>query len=112
LWGDGSATREFLYVDDAAQAVVLATERYESAEPVNVGSGREISIRDLAALIAAKTGFSGQIVWDETQPNGQPRRMLDISRAAREFDFRAAMPLEEGLSKTIAWYEAHRSETA
>jgi GDP-L-fucose synthase len=112
LWGDGSATREFLYVDDAAEAVALATERYESAEPVNAGSGREISIRDLAMLVAEKTRFSGQIIWDETQPNGQPRRMLDVSRAANEFDFRATMPLEEGLSKTIAWYETHRSETA
>jgi len=109
LWGDGSPTREFLYVDDAAEAVVLATEHYESAEPVNAGSGREISIRDLATLIAEKTRFSGEIIWNAAEPNGQPRRMLDVSRAANEFGFRAAMPLEEGLSKTIAWYEAHRS---
>jgi GDP-L-fucose synthase len=109
LWGDGSPTREFLYVDDAAEAVVLATEHYESAEPVNAGSGREISIRDLATLVAEKTRFSGQIIWDAAQPNGQPRRMLDVSRAANEFGFRATMPLEEGISKTIAWYEAHPS---
>jgi len=112
LWGDGSATREFLYVDDAAEAVILATERYESAEPVNAGSGREISIRDLATLVAEKTRFPGQIVWDPAQPNGQPRRMLDVSRAANEFGFRATMPLEEGLAKTIAWYEAHPSGMA
>ncbi len=89
-WGDGSPTREFLYVDDAAQAVLAATERYNGADPVNIGSGSEIAIRDLARKIAAVTGFAGRIVWDATKPNGQPRRCLDVSRAEREFGFRAA----------------------
>jgi GDP-L-fucose synthase len=107
LWGDGTPTRELLYVDDAAEAVLLAAERYESAEPVNVGSGVETSIRDLAAMIAAKTRFAGEIVWDTAQPNGQPRRKLDVSRAARELGFRARVALDEGLSRTIDWYETH-----
>ena len=104
LWGDGSPTREFLYVEDAAEGIVLATERYESPEPVNLGSGLEISIRDLATTIAAMTGFEGRIVWDTSQPNGQPRRCLEVSRAEREFGFRAATPFESGLGKTIDWY--------
>jgi nucleoside-diphosphate-sugar epimerase len=108
LWGDGSPTREFLYVEDAADAIVAAAERYEKRDPINIGSGEEISIRDLAALIAAKTGFGGRIDWDSSRPNGQPRRRLDVSRAAAEIGFRAATSMDEGLAKTIAWYESAR----
>lgn len=104
LWGDGSPTREFLYAEDAAEGIVLATERYDKSDPVNLGSGMEITIRDLAAIIAEMTGFTGRIIWDAHQPNGQPRRRLDVSRAEREFGFRAATPFEEGLRKTIDWY--------
>jgi GDP-L-fucose synthase len=104
LWGDGSPTREFLYVEDAAEGILLATERYDGSDPVNLGSGMEISIRDLASTIAEMTGFEGQIVWDVNQPNGQPRRRLDVSRAEREFGFRAATSLDVGLRKTIDWY--------
>jgi len=104
LWGDGSPTREFLYVEDAAEGILLATERYDKSEPVNLGSGMEVSIRDLATTIAAMTGFVGRIVWASSQPNGQPRRCLDVSRAEREFQFRAATPFEAGLRKTIDWY--------
>jgi GDP-L-fucose synthase len=106
LWGDGSPTREFLYVEDAAAGVVAAAERYDSVDPVNLGRGEEIAIRDLARLIAGKTGYTGEIVWDATKPNGQPRRMLDVSRAEREFGFRATTTFESGLAKTIAWYES------
>jgi GDP-L-fucose synthase len=108
LWGDGSPTREFLYVDDAAEAIVAATERYSGAEPVNVGSGSEIPIRDLAVKIAALVGFNGQIVWDRTKPNGQPRRCLEVSRAEREFGFRARTGLDAGLRTTIDWYTQDR----
>jgi len=104
LWGDGSPTREFLYVEDAAEGVLLATERYDGADPINLGRGIEISIHDLANTIAEMTGFKGRIVWDSKQPNGQPRRRLDVSRAEREFGFRAATPFEVGLRKTIDWY--------
>jgi GDP-L-fucose synthase len=104
LWGDGSPTREFLYVEDAAEGVFLAAERYDGSDPVNLGSGMEISILDLATMIAEMTGFEGRIVWDTKQPNGQPRRFLDVSRAEREFGFRAATPFEVGLRKTIDWY--------
>ncbi len=103
-WGDGSATREFLYVDDAAEGIVLAAERYDGAEPVNIGSGMEISIRDLAHLIARLTGFAGSIRWDASKPNGQPRRCLDTSKAEHLFGFKAKMPFEEGLKRTIEWY--------
>jgi GDP-L-fucose synthase len=109
LWGDGSPTREFLYVDDAAEGIVLATERYDGAEPVNLGSGGEIAIRDLAPIIAQATGFTGRITWDATKPNGQPRRGLDTSRAEREFGFRARTPFAEGLAATVAWYRAQPS---
>jgi GDP-L-fucose synthase len=108
LWGDGSATREFLYVEDAAEAIVLATEHYDKPDPVNLGSGIEISIRDLAAKIACITGFSGRIVWDAAQPNGQPRRCLDVSRAEREFGFHATTLFDGGLRKTIQWYRSRR----
>jgi GDP-L-fucose synthase len=104
LWGDGSPTREFLYVEDAAEGIALATEKYDQAEPVNLGSGREISIRDLAVKIASMTGFTGRLTWDTTKPNGQPRRCLDVSRAEREFGFRAGTSFEDGLRKTIEWY--------
>jgi GDP-L-fucose synthase len=104
LWGDGSPTREFLYVDDAAEGIVLATERYDGAEPVNLGSGGEIAIRDLAPIIAQATGFTGRIAWDATKPNGQPRRGLDTSRAERAFGFRARTPFADGLAATVAWY--------
>jgi len=104
VWGTGSATREFLYVEDAAEAIVLAAERYDGAEPVNVGAGQEISIRDLVGLIAKLTGFGGRIVWDASKPDGQPRRMLDTSRAATYFGFVAKTPFEEGLRRTVEWY--------
>jgi len=108
VWGDGSPTREFLYVEDCAEAIVLATERYEKPDPVNIGAGFEISIKDLVELIAKHTGFEGRITWDTTKPNGQPRRCLDVSCADREFGFRACMPFEEGLARTIAWYVSER----
>jgi GDP-L-fucose synthase len=104
VWGTGQATREFLYVDDAAEAIALAAERYDGGEPVNVGAGQEISIRDLVSLIARLTGFSGRIVWDASKPDGQPRRMLDTSRAATSFGFVAKTPFEDGLRKTVEWY--------
>jgi GDP-L-fucose synthase len=104
LWGDGSPTREFLYVDDAAEGIVSATESYNGSEPVNLGTGEEISIRDLAGLIAAEVGFCGRIVWDTTKPNGQPRRCLDTSRAQEYFGFTAKRKLREGITRTVAWY--------
>ena len=104
LWGDGSPTREFLYVEDAAEGVALAARRYNGAAPVNLGSGSEITIRELACKIASMTGFRGRIVWDAGRPNGQPRRCLDVSRAEREMGFRARTGLEEGLRSTIEWY--------
>ncbi len=106
LWGDGSPTREFLYVEDAAEAFALAAERYDGEEPVNVGAGKEISIRDLAELLADLTGFSGEIRWDESMPNGQPRRSLDASRASELLGFEARTPLRDGLERTIAWYRS------
>jgi GDP-L-fucose synthase len=104
VWGDGSPTREFLYVEDAAEGIVLAAERYEGDEPVNLGSGMEISIRDLVETIARLTGFGGDIVWDTGKPNGQPRRQLDVGRAERYFGFRAHTSFEDGLRRTIEWY--------
>ncbi|MCX7681742.1 MAG: GDP-L-fucose synthase [Anaerolineae bacterium] len=112
VWGDGSPTREFLYVEDAAEGIVLATERYDKPDPVNLGSGAEISIRELVGMIARLTGFTGRIVWDTTKPNGQPRRCLDVSRAKREFGFQAHMDFEEGLRRTIEWYIAERRKGA
>ena len=105
-WGSGSPTREFLYVEDAAEGILLATERYNESDPVNLGSGMEISIKDLMRLIARLTGFEGQIVWDTSKPDGQPRRSLDTSKAERLFGFKAKTPFEEGLWRTIAWYTA------
>ena len=108
-WGDGSPTREFIYVEDAAEAIVLASERYNGPEPVNIGSGHEISIKDLTDLISRLTGFTGKIVWDTSKPNGQPRRGLDISRAEQYFGFKAQTPFEEGLRRTIEWYRQNSS---
>lgn len=108
LWGDGSPTREFIYVEDAAEAMILGAERYDASEPVNIGSGTEISIKDLAHAIAKATGFSGNFVWDTSQPNGQPRRRLDVSRARDRFGFVAKTSFDEGLAKTVAWYLEHR----
>ncbi|MBV8078843.1 MAG: GDP-L-fucose synthase [Actinobacteria bacterium] len=107
LWGDGTPTREFLYVDDAAEGFLLAAERYDGTEPVNLGTGAEISIRELAETIADLTGFEGELVWDTSMPNGQPRRALDASRAERLFGFRARTSLRDGLARTIAWYREH-----
>ena len=104
LWGDGTPTREFLYVDDAAEGILLAAERYNSSGPVNLGSGMEIAIKELALLIATLTRFEGRIRWDTTRPNGQPRRALDTSLALRQFGFRASMGFEEGLQRTVEWY--------
>lgn len=104
LWGDGSPTREFLYVEDAAEGILLAAERYNGSEPVNLGSGNEISIKDLAHLIARLTGYQGELVWDTSRPNGQPRRALDTRRAEAYFGFRSQMSFEEGLRRTIDWY--------
>ena len=105
VWGTGSASREFLYVDDAAEAIVLAAERYDGAEPVNLGVGQEITIRDLVGLIVRLTGFEGEIRWDATKPDGQPRRALDTSRARERFGFVATTSFEDGLRRTIEWYE-------
>jgi GDP-L-fucose synthase len=112
VWGTGKATREFLYVEDAAEGIVLAAERYDAPEPVNLGAGREIAIHDVVALIARLTGFTGRIVWDSTKPDGQPRRMLDTSRAAQAFGFVARTPFEEGLRRTIEWYRRARQAGA
>jgi len=106
LWGDGSPTREFLYVEDCAEAFALAAERYDGPDPVNLGTGQEVSIRDLAGLLAELTGFAGEIRWDTSMPNGQPRRSLDASRARELFGFTARTPLREGLERTIAWYRS------
>jgi GDP-L-fucose synthase len=106
-WGDGSPTREFLYVEDATEGILLAAERYNRSEPVNLGSAYEISIRDLLEMIARLTGFDGRIVWDTSKPNGQPRRKLDTVRAERYFGFRARTPFEEGLRQTVEWYRAN-----
>jgi len=106
LWGDGTPTREFLYRDDCVEGLVLAAERYDAPEPINLGTGQEISIRALAELVADVTGFAGTIVWDESMPNGQPRRGLDASRARDAFGWEARTPLREGLERTVAWYRS------
>ena len=108
VWGTGSATREFLYVEDCAEAITLAAEKYDKSEPVNIGAGFEISIRDLVALIARTAGFHGRLVWDTSKPDGQPRRSLETSRAEREFGFKARTNFEEGLLKTVEWYKNWR----
>jgi len=107
VWGDGSATREFFYVEDAARAIVLATEKYNGAEPINIGAGFEISIQELVGKLVKLMKFEGKIVWDKTRPNGQPRRCLDISKAEKEFGFRATTQFNEGLKKTVEWYVNH-----
>lgn len=109
VWGTGSASREFLYVEDAARAILLATKKYDGAEPVNIGTHREITIRDLVMLIADLTDFQGEVRWDSTKPDGQPRRMLDTTRAKEYFGFEAEIDLEEGLHRTIAWWKEHGS---
>lgn len=109
IWGDGSPTREFVYVEDAAEGIALAAEKYNGADPVNIGSGYEISIKALAELIANLTGFKGNLVWDTSKPNGQPRRGLDVSRAEKFFGFKAKMSFEDGLRRTIDWYMKHRN---
>jgi GDP-L-fucose synthase len=110
LWGDGSPTREFFFAGDAARGIVMAAERYNGIEPVNLGAGMEISIQDLALLIASLSGYSGQIIWDSSKPNGQPRRALDTKRAKEYFGFEAEMVFEEGLKRTIDWYQEHKGE--
>jgi GDP-L-fucose synthase len=112
VWGTGSASREFLYVEDAAEGIVLAAERYDGAEPVNLGTGREIAIRELVGLIVAATGYRGEIVWDASKPDGQPRRALDTTRARERFGFMARTPFEFGLRRTVEWYEARRLVTS
>ena len=107
IWGTGGASREFLYVEDAAEAIVLAAEKYDKAEPVNIGAGREIKIRDLVKLISKLTSYQGRIIWDKTKPDGQPRRMLDTALAKKEFSFEAKTDFEEGVKKTIRWYVQH-----
>ena len=110
VWGTGSASREFLYVDDAAEGLVLAAERYDGPDPVNLGTDEELPIRDLVGLIARATGFGGEIRWDTSKPDGQPRRRVDPSRAASSFGFKAEVPFAEGLRRTVDWYLAHRDE--
>jgi GDP-L-fucose synthase len=112
IWGTGRATREFLYVDDAAEGILLATEHYDGAEPVNLGAGFEITIRDLAELIARLTGFTGRLAWNTNQPDGQPRRCLETSRAATFFGFKSSTPFEEGLRRTVEWYRSTRLRLA
>ncbi len=111
-WGSGRATREFLYVDDCAEGIVLAAERYDKSDPVNLGAGFEISIRELLEMIVEETGFEGEVVWDTSQPDGQPRRMLDTSRALAEFGFKARTDFRQGLRRTIQWYRRWRAEQA
>ncbi len=110
VWGDGSPTREFLYVEDAAEGILAATESYNSSDPVNLGSGYEISIKDLAEMIVRQTGFQGKLVWDTEKPNGQPRRGLDVSRAKERFGWSAQVQFEEGMQRTIAWFKANRDK--
>ena len=110
VWGSGNASREFLYVEDAAEGIVLAAERFNGEGPVNLGSGFEITIRELVGIIARLTGFSGAIVWDSSQPDGQPRRCLDTTKAEEHFGFRARTSFEQGLEKTVEWFMANRLE--
>jgi GDP-L-fucose synthase len=110
VWGDGSPTREFLYVEDAAEGILAATEKYNSSDPVNLGSGYEISIKDLAEMIVRQTGYQGKLVWDTEKPNGQPRRGLDVSRARERFGWSAQVSFEEGVQRTIGWFKANRDK--
>lgn len=107
VWGTGEASREFLYVDDAARGIILAAEKYDQPDPVNLGAGFEITIKDLVRLIVEETGFKGEIIWDRTRPDGQPRRQLEVTRAQEQFGFRAEVPFREGIRKTVAWYRAN-----
>jgi GDP-L-fucose synthase len=111
VWGDGRATREFLYVDDAARGLVLAAERYDAAAPVNLATGVEVSVRELATLLAELTGYRGRLVFDAARPSGQQRRSADVSRARAAFDFTARVSLRDGLTRTIEWYRSHRAGT-
>jgi len=111
VWGSGKASREFLYVEDAAEGIILATERYDKSDPINLGTGREISMKDLARTIAGLAGFQGRIVWDTSKPDGQPRRTLDTRRATKELGFRASVDLQDGLQRTMAWYRETRGKT-
>ena len=108
-WGTGSASREFIYVGDAAEGILLATEKYNGSDPVNIGAGFEITIKDLVTKIVKLTGFKGEIRWDPSKPDGQPRRRLDVSRAKKLFGFEAQMPFDEGLKRTIEWYRNYRN---
>lgn len=108
VWGDGSASREFLYVEDAAEGIILAAEKYDKSDPVNLGSSFEINIKDLVGIIVKETGFEGEVKWDTSKPNGQPRRKLEVSRAKKEFGFASKTTFEEGLRKTIVWYKENR----
>lgn len=110
VWGTGKPSREFLYVEDAAEAIILATERYNKSDPINIGAGFEITIKDLIELIVKLTGFKGEIAWDTSKPDGQPRRMLDISKAEKEFGFRAQTSFKDGLKETIEWYEERKEK--
>ena len=110
VWGTGKASREFLYVEDAADAIVLATERYNKSDPVNVGNGKEVSIKELVNMISEMTGFKGTIRWDTSKPDGQPRRCLEVSKAKKEFGFRAKTGMRNGLKKTIGWYSGHKHQ--
>ena len=112
VWGTGNPTREFLYVDDAARGIVLATEIYDKPEPINLGTSQEVSIRDLVATIAHLTKFEGRVTWDATYPDGQPRRKLDVERARQELGFVATIGPDEGLKQTVEWYEASRRNSA
>jgi len=112
VWGTGKATREFLYVEDAAEGIVLATEKYNKPEPVNIGSGEQISIKDLTGLICRLMNFKGEIRWNISKPDGQPKRCLDVRRAEKEFGFRAKTDFETGLRKTIKWYLSHLQDTS
>jgi GDP-L-fucose synthase len=112
LWGDGTPTREFLYVDDCVEGLALAAQRYDGPLPINLGTGEEIAIRDLAELVRSVSGYDGEIVWDASRPNGQPRRKLDTSRAEELIGFRAEIPLREGIERTVAWYRGHTQEHA
>jgi GDP-L-fucose synthase len=105
VWGTGKATREFFYVDDCAEGILLAAEYYNKSEPVNLGTGKEISIKNLVELLVKLTGFSGKVIWDRTKPDGQPKRCVDTEKAEKEFNFRAKIDLEEGLRRTIKWYK-------
>jgi GDP-L-fucose synthase len=112
VWGTGSASREFIYVQDAARAIAMAAETYNGSEPVNIGSGMEIRISELVTMIAGLTRYTGTVVWDTTKPDGQPRRCLDVSRAEKEFGFRARMEFSEGLAETVTWYDKNRKNSS